>query len=46
MNAAALDEQEAKQLWKEIEITIVREFTALERKAFKVWKRAGGNISD
>jgi hypothetical protein len=43
---AALDEQEAKRLWEGIEITNVREFTALERKAFKVWKRAGGTISD
>jgi hypothetical protein len=43
---AELDEQEAKQLWEEIEITNVREFTALERAAFKVWKRAGGSVSD
>ena len=43
---AAMDEQEAKQLWEGIEITNVREFAALERAAFRVWKRAGGSISD
>ena len=43
---AALDEQETKQLWEEIEITNVRESTAPERAAFKVWKRADGSVSD
>ena len=38
---AALDEQEAKQLWEEIEIANVREGGSVE-----VWKRAGGSISD
>ena len=41
-----LPEQEAKQLWEGIQITNVREFAALERAAFRVWKRAGGSISD
>ena len=43
---AALDEQVAKGLWEQLEITSVREFTALERRAYSDWKRAGGSISD
>ena len=43
---AAVDEQVAKELWEQVEIESVREFTALERKAFRNWKRAGGSISD
>jgi hypothetical protein len=43
---AAMDEQEAKILWEQLQITSVREFIALERAAFRVWKRAGGSISD
>jgi hypothetical protein len=43
---AAVDEQVAKELWEQVEMTNVREFTALERRAYRDWKRAGGSISD
>ena len=33
-------------MWEQLQITSVREFIALERAAFRVWKRAGGSISD
>ena len=43
---AAVDEQVAKELWEQVKIENVREFTALERRAYRNWKRAGGSISD
>ena len=43
---AAMNELEEKVLWEQLQFTSVREFIALERAAFRVWKQAGGSVPD